>query len=155
MRLSKPKTFNYQNNQTTMDAYKYPRVVIQFCASCKWHLRAVWYLQEIMQTFSDQDKNFIPEIAVQPIYDQPGVFQVLVMKESNNAPEILYKKKSKKSQVPQSEEFYYDGFPDSKFLKALLRDKLFPSQSLGHIDKYQSGLNEGRRDSTCHECSKL
>lgn len=136
-----------------MEAYRYPRVVIEFCASCKWHLRAVWYLQEIMQTFSVPEKNFIPEIAVQPIYDQPGIFQVLVIKDLVSEADILYKKKSKKTQEPQSEDFYYDGFPDSKFLKALLRDKLFPSENLGHIDKYQSGLNEGRRDNTCKECS--
>lgn len=131
-----------------MDAYKFPRVSIEFCAACKWHNRAVWYLQEVMQTFSDPEKNFIPEVALQPVYNNPGLFQVVVIKDANSQPEIIYKRKFKKQGLAQEESYYFDGFPDSKLLKGLLRDKLFPQEQLGHTDKYKDVLNDG----SCREC---
>lgn len=131
-----------------MEPYKYPRISIEFCAACKWHNRAVWYLQELMQTFGDPEKHFIPEIALQPVYDIPGLFQVILVRDSNKQPEIIYKRKLKKSDHRQDEDYYFDGFPDSKLLKSLMRDKLFPDNKLGHIDKYKDTLNDG----SCHDC---
>lgn len=131
-----------------METYKYPRVSIEFCAACKWHNRGVWYLQEIMQTFHDPEKNFIPEIALHPVYNQPGLFQVVVTSDANSAPSIIYKRKFKNKDVAQDEDYYFDGFPDSKLLKSLIRDKLFPQEQLGHIDKYKDVLNDG----TCVDC---
>lgn len=110
-----------------------PKVTIQFCAKCKWQNRAIWYVLEILQTFSDPEKNLIAEVSVCPMYDQPGLFQVLVSTE-NGTDKVIYRRKMKKSELPQTEEFYYDGFPDSKLLKILLRNELFPEAGLGHAD---------------------
>lgn len=122
---------------------QYPRVIIQFCAKCKWHNRAVWYLQEVLQTFNDSDRNLVVrDVSVQPSYEQPGLFQVILLQSEADEHKPLddvaiYKKKFKKTTSAQDEDFYYDGFPDSKFLKTLIRDRLSPDQKLGHIDKYQ------------------
>lgn len=119
-----------------------PKVIIQFCAKCKWHNRAVWYLQEIMQTFGEGDR-FVSEISLQPILDVPGLFQVLV---EDKETKIIYKRRFKKSEDPQDAPYYYDGFPDSKLLKTLIRDELFPSEKLGHVD--------GTATLTCEKCEK-
>ncbi|KAF3992174.1 hypothetical protein FT663_01309 [Candidozyma haemuli var. vulneris] len=114
-----------------------PKVSISYCARCKWQNRAVWYLQEILQTFSDPEKNLIPEVAVCPSYDNPGLFEISVTKD--NQEQIVYKRKMKKSDVDQSAEYYYDGFPDSKLLKVLLRNALFPEAGLGHAEGQPTG----------------
>lgn len=123
-----------------MTSNSYPRVIIEYCAKCKWQNRAVWYLQELLQTFDGK----LFEISLKPVYDTPGIFKV-VLEKSNSDGDIIYQKKLKKTQEPQNEGYYYDGFPDSKFLKVLLRNELFPDENLGHIDKYDSSnkLNEG------------
>lgn len=127
-----------------MTSNSYPRVIIEYCAKCKWQNRAVWYLQELLQTFDGK----ILEISLKPVYDTPGIFKV-VLEKSNSDGCIIYQKKLKKTQEPQIESYYYDGFPDSKFLKVLLRNELFPDENLGHIDKYDSSnkLNEGESQS--------
>lgn len=119
-----------------MDSIKYPRVVIEYCAACKWHNRAVWYLQEILQTFGSPEKHFIPEVALQPVYDSPGIFQITLCKSQDGEPQIIYKRRLKKAKESQSASYYYDGFPDSKLLKSLLRNILFPTENLGHIDRF-------------------
>lgn len=121
-----------------------PKVTIEFCAKCKWHNRAVWYVQEIMQTFSDPETNLVDEISVRPIYDKPGLFQVLVSTDSATE-KVIYRRKMKKSEEDQSADFYFDGFPDLKLLKQLIRNELFPQLGLGHVD--------GKTDLlTCEKC---
>lgn len=122
-----------------------PKVTIEFCAKCKWHNRAVWYAQEILQTFSDPESNLVAEIALCPSYSQPGLFQVTVEDDKGKRP--IYRRRMKKSDSPQTEAFYYDGFPDSKLLKQLIRNALFPSVALGHVDGKESLL-------TCEACSR-
>lgn len=119
----------------------HPKVTIEFCAKCKWHNRAVWYLLEIMQTFSDPDSNLVAEVALCPLYDKPGIFEVRVS-AADSADKVIYRRRLKKSEAPQSEPFYYDGFPDSKLLKVLVRNTLFPAQGLGHVDGQSGTLNE-------------
>lgn len=109
-----------------------PKVTIEYCAKCKWQNRAVWYLQEVLQTFSEPGKNLVAEVAVCPLYDKPGVFQVVVASERGE--KVIYRRRMKKATEPQNEPFYYDGFPDSKLLKVLIRNELFPELRLGHVD---------------------
>lgn len=121
-----------------------PRVIIQYCSKCKWQNRAVWYATELLQTFEDSLKD----ISLQPIVDQPGAFQVLLQKPNETI--IVYKRRFKSKELAlkygdidgsQLEIYYYDGFPDSKLLKVLIRDLLDESVSLGHhIDKFSGGL---------------
>lgn len=145
---------------------KFPKIIIEFCAKCKWHNRAIWYSQEIMQTFNDPNKNLIADISIQPNYETPGTFQITLIKNENDI-KILYKRKFKKAEVIQDDDYYFDGFPDSKFLKSLIRDSLFPHENLGHIDKYSQGNlliderdikkennNESVDNSECIDCKK-
>ncbi|EAZ63683.1 hypothetical protein PICST_28093 [Scheffersomyces stipitis CBS 6054] len=120
---------------------RYPRVIIKYCAKCKWQNRALWYLQELLQTFPET----IQDISVQPIYDQPGVFAVILVQSETEEPEIVYQRKFKSAELAikygdkdgsQSEDYYYEGFPDAKFIKILIRDKLGTEVKLGqHVEK--------------------
>lgn len=127
---------------------KFPKVNIEFCAKCKWHNRAIWYVQEILQTFSKPGVNLIEDISVQPRYDFPGLFRIVAHKNENES-KILYLRRFK-SEVDDAliEDYVYEGFPDSKFLKTLLRDYLFPDNNLGHIDRgtEREVLNQGKQE---------
>ncbi|GBL52604.1 hypothetical protein ACI3LY_004875 [Candidozyma auris] len=113
-----------------------PKVSIYYCARCKWQNRAVWYMQEVLQTFSDPEKNLVPEVALCPSFENPGLFQITVTTEQGE--QIVYKRRMKKVAVEeQSEAYYYDGFPDSKLVKNLIRDALFPESGLGHAENKQ------------------
>ncbi|CAD1813011.1 Rdx family protein [Candida parapsilosis] len=106
---------------------KYPRIIIQFCTKCKWTNRAIWYAQELFQTF---DANAIADISLQPIVDIPGTFQVLV--QLGTTVELIYRRKFKKDGAdldPQLAQASFDGFPDAKFLKNLVRDKIHEIES--------------------------
>ncbi|PSK35791.1 hypothetical protein C7M61_004273 [Candidozyma pseudohaemuli] len=126
-----------------------PKVSIYYCARCKWQNRAVWYLQEILQTFSDPEKNLIPEVAVCPSYDQPGLFEITVTDKEGE--KTVYKRRMKKLTESQSEPYFYDGFPDSKLLKVILRNALFPEAGLGHAESVNP--KEPGLMLTCEKCN--
>lgn len=123
----------------------YPLVSIKYCAKCKWQNRAVWYMQEILQTFSD---GLVNCVSLLPIVDQPGTFEIALQLERDTAPRILYKRRFRKPELAvqygdpdgsQSAPYYYDGFIDAKDLKILIRDSLGgPRVGLGHIEAYGS-----------------
>lgn len=129
---------------------QYPKIIIQYCNKCKWQNRAIWYLQEILQTFPDK----INDISIQPINDQPGVFQIILLK-SHDDQEIIYKRKFKSKELAEKygdsneESYHYDGFPDSKFVKLLIKDRL--GLEVGkHIEKkLDYKLNDG-----CVDCKR-
>lgn len=109
---------------------EYPRVSIRFCTKCKWNLRAAWYLQELLSTFGAD----LGEVALVP--DVGGVFIVTVYTNEDNA-QIIW------------DRSIQNGFPDSKELKRLVRDVVFPDKNLGHVDKIKpvEGLQE------CADCN--
>ncbi|TGZ85230.1 hypothetical protein EX30DRAFT_299302, partial [Ascodesmis nigricans] len=109
-----------------MSEISYPRVTIEFCTQCKWNLRAAYFAQELLQTFSTS----IGEIALVP--STGGVF-VVKMKyltgsstsENENAEvktAILWDRKTE------------GGFPETKELKRRMRDIIQPGRDLGHVD---------------------
>ena len=91
-----------------------PRIEIQYCRQCQWMLRAAWYAQELLSTFSEE----VGEVALMP--GTGGVFQVRC------GDVLIWDRKS------------MDGFPDIKQLKQLVRDQIAPDRALGHIDRNQS-----------------
>lgn len=111
------------------------KITIEYCTKCKWHNRAVWYVQELLYTFDGK----IDEISLKPISDPPGTFRVLCDDK------VIYRKRMKTDAEEVANT--YEGFPDSKFLKQLIRNELDPELNLGHIDKYE---NKGLTD--CKEC---
>lgn len=88
-----------------------PRIEILYCRQCQWLLRAAWYAQELLTTFSEE----LGEVALQP--GTGGVFQVTCNGK------LLWDRKS------------MNGFPDIKQLKQLVRDEIAPDRSLGHVDR--------------------
>lgn len=88
-----------------------PRIEIHYCRQCQWLLRAAWYAQELLSTFSEE----IGEVALVP--GTGGVFQIVV--DGNQ----VWDRKS------------MDGFPDVKQLKQLIRDRIAPDRHLGHVDR--------------------
>lgn len=74
-------------------------------------LRAAWYAQELLTTFSEE----LGEVALIP--GTGGIFKVRC------GSELIWDRKT------------MDGFPDVKQLKQLVRDQIAPDRELGHIDR--------------------
>ncbi|RSL54171.1 hypothetical protein CEP54_010046 [Fusarium duplospermum] len=97
-----------------------PRVTIQFCTQCKWMLRAAYYAQELLSTFS----TILGEVALQP--STGGTFIVSI---THQAPEA--ETASTKVLWDRRED---GGFPETKVLKRRVRDVVEPGRDLGHVD---------------------
>lgn len=87
-----------------------PRVTIEYCAQCRFILRASWLAQELLMTFAGE----IGEVALVP--GEGGVFDISV-------DGVRIYSKSEQSR-----------FPEAKELKQLLRDRIAPDKDLGHSD---------------------
>ncbi|KAL2201410.1 Rdx family-domain-containing protein [Corynascus similis CBS 632.67] len=98
-----------------------PRVTIQFCTQCKWMLRAAYYAQELLSTFSLS----LGEVALQPATG--GVFT------AKKAVVILWDRKTD------------GGFPETKELKRRVRDVIEPGRDLGHVDRDHQKREKGKQ----------
>ena len=145
--MSDPTQSSTPLSSINLNINKYPRIIIQYCHQCKWQNRAIWYLQEFLQTF-----------------DFPGIFQIILQNESTNnkmETKIIYRRKFKNEEKYHNEnqgDFVFDGFPDSKFLKKLIKMELGPELSIGHhLEKYSDdnklydGNNNDKNDD-CKDC---
>ena len=88
-----------------------PRITITYCTQCSWMLRAAWLAQELLQTFGTD----IGELALIP--GTGGVFEIAADGT------VIWERKRD------------GGFPDIKVLKHLVRERVDPERSLGHIDR--------------------
>ncbi|KAH6653848.1 Rdx family-domain-containing protein, partial [Truncatella angustata] len=88
-----------------------PRVAIRFCTQCKWMLRAAYYAQELLSTFSTS----LGEVALQP--STGGTFVATIQTRT------LWDRKTD------------GGFPETKELKRRVRDVIEPGRNLGHVDR--------------------
>ena len=86
-------------------------VEIEYCAQCRFILRATWMAQEFLMTFADK----LSRVALVP--GSGGIFEIRLDGE------ILFSKKSA------------GRFPESKEIKQMLRDRIAPGMDLGHSDK--------------------
>lgn len=84
-----------------------PRIEIEYCADCRFILRAGWLAQELLFTFSRE----VGEVALKP--GSGGVFVVRVDGE------------------PVFDRSEARRFPESKELKQRIRDRIAPGKSLG------------------------
>ncbi|KAI1072736.1 hypothetical protein NW752_005022 [Fusarium irregulare] len=115
-----------------------PRVSIQFCTQCKWMLRAAYYAQELLSTFS----TGLGEVALQP--STGGTFIVTI---THQAPEA--ETASTKTLWDRRED---GGFPETKELKRRVRDVIEPNRDLGHVDKdYGKKKDEGKKEDVVEE----
>jgi selenoprotein W-related protein len=90
---------------------KHPRVEIEYCADCRWLLRAAWMAQELLTTFAGD----IGEIALQP--GRGGIFEIRV------------DEKTVWSRAAEGR------FPEIKELKQRVRDIIAPGRDLGHSEQ--------------------
>ncbi|GKT99499.1 selenoprotein w [Fusarium langsethiae] len=115
-----------------------PRVSIQFCTQCKWMLRAAYYAQELLSTFS----TGLGEVALQP--STGGTFIVSITHQAPGAETA-----STKTLWDRRED---GGFPETKELKRRVRDVIEPDRDLGHVDKdYGKKKDEGKKDDAVEE----
>lgn len=87
-----------------------PKILIRYCAGCRWLLRASWMAQELLSTFETQ----LSEVALAP--GDSGEFRIFL-----DGATIWDRTVDK-------------GFPEIKILKRRVRDIIAPEQSLGHCD---------------------
>ncbi|KAL6859574.1 Rdx family domain-containing protein [Trichoderma novae-zelandiae] len=121
-----------------------PRITIQFCTQCKWMLRAAYYAQELLSTFSLS----IGEVALQPSTGGTFIVTIHSTPTSDNpspsssaatpSPDAAAAASSSQLQVQST--ILWDrktdgGFPETKDLKRRVRDVIEPGRHLGHVDR--------------------
>lgn len=87
------------------------RVEIEYCAQCRFVLRASWMAQELLMTFGEE----LGEVALVP--GSGGIFEVRLDGER------LWNKKEA------------GRYPEPKEIKQLVRDRIAPGKDLGHSDR--------------------
>jgi selenoprotein W-related protein len=93
-----------------------PHITIEYCPQCGWLMRAAWMAQEFLTTFSEE----IGEVSLRPSAIA-GSFRIEIEGE------VLFDRKEK------------GAFPEIKYLKQTLRDKIAPNKNLGHADAKKEG----------------
>jgi selenoprotein W-related protein len=88
-----------------------PRIVIHYCAQCRFVLRATWLAQELLFTFGEA----LGEVALRP--GSGGVFEVSL------GSEVIFDRKCS------------GRFPESSELKQWVRDRVDPQRDLGHSER--------------------
>ncbi|KAE8396702.1 Rdx family-domain-containing protein [Aspergillus alliaceus] len=119
-----------------------PRITIKYCTQCKWMLRAAYFAQELLSTFSTD----LGEVALIPATG--GIFRITMYHSSGE-------------EVQTQETVLWDrktngGFPEVKMLKSLVRNVVDPSRDLGHTDRAlraatSSNMSEAG-EKECEDC---
>ncbi|HMI64210.1 MAG TPA: Rdx family protein [Puia sp.] len=91
-----------------------PTITIEYCPQCGWMLRAAYMAQELLTTFTGD----IHAVSLQPA-TLAGTYIISINGE------IIFDRRRE------------GRFPEIKELKQLVRDKVSPQKSLGHIDRQQ------------------
>jgi len=120
-------------SQNTSSDLKLPRVAITYCTQCRWMLRAAYFAQELLSTFS----TVIGEIALIPATG--GVFTISLTYQTQV-------QESGKDELEVKNVLLWDrktqGFPETKVLKQRVRDYLEPGRDLGHSDTASKGVEK-------------
>ncbi len=87
-----------------------PAITFTYCTQCNWMLRTAWMAQELLSTFG-QDLGLVTLIPA-----TGGVFRIGI-----DGKQVWDRKEN-------------GGFPDSRILKRLVRDHVWPERDLGHVD---------------------
>lgn len=89
-----------------------PVITIEYCPKCRWMLRAAYFAQELLTTFTED----VHGVMLHPS-DVNGTFRILV-----DQAEVFDRKRAGR-------------FPETKELKQLVRDIINPAKDLGHSDR--------------------
>ena len=120
------------------DAVPKPCLVIEYCDRCRWMHRAIWLQTELLITFSEKGAldNDAPKasgggylassmLVPQAKPETAGRFRVWLVLA--NAVELIWDRKTQ------------GGFPELRELKNRVRDKVAPTQHLGHSELASRG----------------
>ena len=88
-----------------------PAIRIRYCTQSNWMLRSAWMAQELLSTFGTE----LGEVILAP--GTGGIFEI----EIDGT--LVWERKRD------------GGFPDSRVLKQLVRDRIDPDRDLGHVDR--------------------
>jgi selT/selW/selH-like putative selenoprotein len=94
-----------------------PTVVIEYCPKCGWLLRAAYMAQEILATFTDD----VNQVSLKPS-EISGSYKIFIGDKK------IFDRKE------------YNGFPEIKEIKQMVRDIVNPGKSLGHADRKLDGM---------------
>lgn len=94
-----------------MDEPARPAISIAYCTQCNWMLRSAWMAQELLSTFGEA----LGAVALIPGHG--GIFEIRIDGE------LVWERRRD------------GGFPDSRALKRLVRDRIDPERDLGHVDR--------------------
>ncbi|TLD12816.1 uncharacterized protein PgNI_04600 [Pyricularia grisea] len=115
-----------------------PRITIKFCTQCKWMLRAAYYAQELLSTFS----TGLGEVALQPSTGGTFIVQIQTAAATTTATTDDDDDENKPSAHSSGglSHTLWDrkvdgGFPETKELKRRVRDVIEPGRNLGHVDR--------------------
>ncbi|KAI1212963.1 Rdx family-domain-containing protein [Annulohypoxylon truncatum] len=116
--------------------YPLPRVTIRFCTQCKWMLRAAYFAQELLSTFSTS----LGEVALQPSTGGTFVVEIVFAQPSPSPTSTSTSPTSSDPKPAIQKRVLWDrktdgGFPETKELKRRVRDAIEPGRNLGHVDK--------------------
>lgn len=111
-----------------------PRITIKFCTQCRWMLRAAYFAQELLSTFSTS----LGEVALIP--STGGVFTVDISFSATSGQGL---ESSSIAHETVATRTLWDrktdgGFPETKELKKRVRDIIDPGRDLGHVDGKKS-----------------
>ncbi|KAJ5084857.1 hypothetical protein NUU61_009436 [Penicillium alfredii] len=147
-----PSQQSHPSAATALEQVLVPRIAIEFCTQCRWMLRAAYFAQELLSTFSTD----LGEVALVP--RTGGIFRVTIRHASQTETET----------ATTQESVLWDrkrdgGFPEVKALKSLVRNVIDPDRDLGHTDRALKKKQEESQQKTeikpqqekekCEDCS--
>ncbi|KAI8626942.1 hypothetical protein F5Y19DRAFT_445184 [Xylariaceae sp. FL1651] len=143
-----------QDPASQMSPSSLPRVTIRFCTQCKWMLRAAYFAQELLSTFSTS----LGEVALQPATG--GVFIVEIFYSPNRTSAGSSGATSTATGITPrltvQQRVLWDrktdgGFPETKELKRRVRDIIEPGRNLGHVDQDYPKRQQQQSESETHK----
>lgn len=87
-----------------------PHLKITYCSQCNWLLRSAWMAQEALSSFGPD----LGGVTLQP--GTGGIFEIRLDGD------LIWERKRD------------GGFPDSRQLKQMIRDRIDPARDLGHVE---------------------
>ncbi|KAK9655763.1 hypothetical protein HCH54_000457 [Aspergillus fumigatus] len=96
-----------------------PRITIKYCTQCKWMLRAAYFAQELLSTFSTS----LGEVALVPCTGGTFIVSITSLSETEVRECVLWDRRVD------------GGFPEVKVLKSRVRNVVDPQRDLGHTDR--------------------
>ncbi|KAG5964536.1 hypothetical protein E4U57_005216 [Claviceps arundinis] len=126
-----------------MDAQeRFPCVTIRFCTQCRWMLRAAYYAQELLSTFSTS----LGQVSLQP--STGGIFTITI--QTSSSPDVADMGTATATGTGEVQVLWDrkrdGGFPEVKDLKRRVRDVVEPGRNLGHVDRGISGTGSSARE---------